>query len=422
MPRHVACGIDFGTSNSTVSVSDSGNKRLVPLEDKKSTLPSALFFQEKSGPLFGRKAIASYTDGENGRFMRGLKKILGTPLMDDTTRIGNRSVPFTEILKTFVSHLKNSAESFVQTPVEHVVLGRPVHFHDDNVAADEKSQATLELIAKQAGFNHVEFLYEPIAAAFAHEENVADEKLSLVADLGGGTSDFTVIRISQKKMQNKDRKDDILSTSGVRIGGTTFDYRLSLKNFMPELGLGTQYHDLFDKKKLLPIPTSVYFQLSDWALVNFAQTSKAIAETLDLKKRALDPMRLDYLLKLQQNHYGHALLGIVEDTKISLTEKEQYAALLKIIDPDLSCMVTRQNFEEAIEQDVSRIFKSIDECLLRAGITPEQIDLIILTGGSTELPIINRIVRKTFPHADISQSNKLDSVGLGLAYRAANIF
>ena len=422
MAKGAVCGIDFGTSNSTVALSLGGKKKLVLLEDGKSTLPSAIFFQPQNAPLFGRRAISSYMDGEEGRFMRGLKKILGTALMEEKTLIGNKAVPFKQILGTFIGHLKDKAEQEAGDTIDSLVLGRPVHFHDDDAEADRKSQGTLEEIAKGAGFKNIDFLYEPIAAAFAHEENVTDEKLSLVVDLGGGTSDFTVIRISQAKMKKHDRRDDILSTSGVRIGGTTFDYRLSLKNFMPQLGMGTQYNDLFDKKKRHHVPTGVYFQLSDWAMVNFAQTKKAIAETLDIKRRAVALAKIDRLLKLQQNHLGHALLAEVENTKIALTGASEHTVRFKEFEDGFDFAVTRKDFEEYIAQDVQKIFQSIEDCLSAAGIVKDDIDLIILTGGSTELPVINQLIVQSFPHASISQGNKMDSVGLGLAYRAGHIF
>ncbi len=421
MTRPVACGIDFGTSNSTVAVSDAKGKYLVELEDGYTTLPSALFFQKSKGPLFGRAAIDAYMYGDEGRFMRGLKKILGTSLMEDKTLVGSRSVTFTEILQIFIGHLKAQAENAAGKAIDHVVMGRPVHFHDNDEDADQKSEATLKKITHAAGFKHTEFLFEPIAAAFAHEEKINGEKLALVVDLGGGTSDFTVIRLSRDRMEHDDRREDILSTSGVRIGGTTFDYRIALKNFMPELGMGSQYHDIFEKDKYMRVPNHVYFQLSDWAMVNFAQTKAAISETMDIKKRSRSPKKISRLLKLQQDHLGHALLGEVEKSKIALTDAETVQARFAELDEDFAVSLSRSGFEDTIGDDVARIFGSITECLSLAGVAQEQINLVILTGGSTELPLINRLVREKFPHATISQGNKLDSVGLGLAYRASRI-
>ncbi|PZQ48246.1 MAG: hsp70 family protein [Micavibrio aeruginosavorus] len=422
MTRPLACGIDFGTSNSTVSVSGDAGNNLISLEEGKTTLPSAIFFAQGMAPQYGRQAISSYLDGEDGRLMRGLKKILGTSLMNDKTIIAGKAVSFTDIIKTFISHLKNKADHFAGQSIENVVLGRPVHFHDDDESADNAAQETLAAIAKDAGFCNIEFLYEPLAAAFAHESRIEEEKLSLVVDLGGGTSDFSVIKICRQNLFKTDRKDDILSTAGVRIGGTSFDGQLSLKCFMPSLGLGSQYHDLFDKKKLMPVPSGVYRDLSDWAFVNMAQSKKAVNETLDIKRRASQEDKIGRLLYVQQNHLGHALLGEVEKTKIALTDEHTHIAGLKELGPDFKVDVTREIFEEAIKTDVQRIEQTIHECLLRARVSKEKIEIIVLTGGSTELPVINRMIENLFPHALISQGNKLDSVGLGLAYRAANIF
>lgn len=420
MARGIACGIDFGTSNSTVSVTDERGTRLIRLEDDKTTLPSAMFFAKGTAPLFGRAATRAYMDGEDGRFMRGLKKILGTSLMNEKTLIGSKTVSFIEILGTFLNHLKDKAEQETGREIHHVVMGRPVHFHDNDTEADQASQDVLKNIAQQAGFTDVEFLYEPIAAAFAHESQFEDEKLSLVIDLGGGTSDFTVMRLAKARMQNHDRRDDILATSGVRVGGTTFDSKLSLREFMPELGMGSEFRDLFDKNKRYTMPNSVYIQLSDWALANFAQTKKAIAETMDIRPRSFVPEKIERLLKLQKNHLGHALLAEAENVKIALTDHEKTTALFS--DLEMERVITRASFEEAITADTDRVFSSMDECLNKAQITSDKVDLVILTGGSTELPIINQIVAQRFPKAVLSQGNKLDSVGLGLAYRAANIF
>lgn len=421
MTTPTACGIDFGTSNSTVGISSNGAGQLVTLEESKTTLPSAIFFQ-KTGPLFGRAAIDAYISGDEGRFMRGLKKILGTPLMNDKTLIGSRSITFTEILEIFVKQLKDRAENSHGSEIKNVVMGRPVHFHDNDDNADVSAQNTLEQIAKNVGFENVGFLFEPIAAAFAHEVKFKQEKLSLVIDLGGGTSDFTVIKLAQDKTKKQDRRDDILSTSGIRVGGTTFDYRLSLAHFMKELGMGSKYRDIFDKKKTMLAPTGVYFQLSDWAMVNFAQTRKAISESMDIKRRSLTPEKFERLIKLQENHLGHALLGKVEETKIFLSDQDDVVSRFHDIDDDFAVNVTRRDFEQSIEHDVERISASISQCLSDADITKDKIDLVIMTGGSTELPVIGALVKEMFPHAEISQENKLDSVGLGLAYRAGNIF
>ncbi len=422
---NVSCGIDFGTSNSTVAIANgNGSAKLVPTENGLATLPSAVFFRHaEKQPIFGRSAIAAYLDGEEGRLMRGLKKILGTPLMDDKTVVQGRVVGFSDILAIYIRHLKDQAELHAGCEIRNAVLGRPVHFHDNRPDLDERSAEVIEAIARQVGFEEVRFQLEPIAAAFAHEANFDDEKLSLVIDLGGGTSDFTVMRLSRRYMNKPERTQDILATAGTRIGGTTFDYRLSTKYFMPQLGLGSEYKGEFDATKILTVPSTVYAELSDWHLVHRAHSDKAIRETKTILKRSLNPKRMQRLLSVQQQQLGYALLEQVEGTKIAFASVDEYEVqYLGHGMTTLRMPLKRRHMDEAIREDIEKIFSSIDGCLSAAGVPKERIECVILTGGSTELPAINTRVRVTFPQAEISQGNKFDSVGLGLAHYAAHAF
>lgn len=419
----ISCGIDFGTSNSTIGIAMSGaTPALIPLEQGKYVMPSALFYKADGDVLFGRAAITAYLDGEQGRLMRGLKKILGTALMDDKTNVGKKSVRFTDMIATYLANLKHTAEHISGHKVHHVVMGRPVHFHDNNSAGDAQAEATLHAIAESVGFKNIVFLYEPIAAAFAHEARIEMEKLSLVVDLGGGTSDFSVIKIAKNKQNKVDRAGDILASTGVRVGGTQFDYQLSLAHFMPHLGLGSEIRGAFDVTKLLTMPPSVYYQLSDWAWVHQAQTQKAVAETTSLILKAEEPDKLERLLKLQTEELGHALLEVVEDTKIALTRATTHKAQLKALDADLVFKASRAGFERAISSDIKKIKTVITDCLKQAGVKATDIELVILTGGSTELPVVQDLITQMFPHATLSEGDKLDSVGLGLATKAAHMF
>lgn len=420
----LSCGIDFGTSNSAIAVSNAKRAQLVPLEDGKSTLPSAVFFRHVGGQtLFGRAAITAYLEGEDGRLMRGLKKILGTPLMEDRTVVQGRTVTFAEILAVYIEHLKAQAEAHAGGEIRDAVLGRPVHFHDNRPDLDSRSEEVIEAIARQAGFDNVRFQLEPIAAAFAHEANFDNEKLSLVIDLGGGTSDFTVMRLSNRYMNKPERMDDILATAGIRVGGTTFDYRLSTRYFMPQLGQGSEYRGEFDSAKILTVPSNIYAELSDWHLVYRAHSDKAIRDTQAILRRALKPERIQRLLTVQQQQLGYALLEQVEGTKIALSATDTYEArFLGRGMTTLRMPFKRRHMDDAISEDIEKIFRTIDACLAAAAVRREQIDCVILTGGSTELPSINERVRAAFPEADISQGNKFDSVGLGLAHYAAHAF
>lgn len=422
MNDKVFCGIDFGTSNSTCAVFANGRADLVPLEDSKLTLPSAIFYSEDGDILFGRDGVQAYIEGEDGRLLRGLKSVLGTALMSERTVVNGSALYFKDILATFLRRIKLQAEAFAGCEVTDVVMGRPVHFHDDNPEADDESQEILRQIAEKIGFKNVHFQYEPIAAAFAHEQRIKGEKLSLIVDLGGGTSDFTVIRLSPDRPMDAVRQDDILSTSGIRVGGTNFDQRLSMKAFMPHLGLNSEFTSIFDEGKILDVPSRLYSDLSDWPRVNFAQTSKAIREAKDIRRTALEPEKLDRLVQVQEKRLGHAFLQEVEKTKIALSDTDVAQTSFDEMGLGFEVSVEKTLFENAVADQIARIRNSMEFCLSEAGVKREDIDLVVLTGGSSELPVINQMVSDVFPSAEISKDDKFCSVGLGLAYHAAHLF
>lgn len=416
-----AIGIDFGTSNSTCAVFDGADTHLIPLEGQHLTLPSAIFFHESGALFFGREATRAYIEGEDGRLMRGLKSTLGTSLMSERTIINRKSMSFIDVLTVFIRNIKKKAESHLGATVENVVLGRPVHFHDNNPDADDESERVLGGIAASLGFKNIVFQYEPIAAAFAHERKIKHDKLALVVDLGGGTSDFAVVKLFPHTPLDHDRRDDILATTGVRVGGTNFDKRLSMSSFMPYLGLGTEYRSSMDPDKILSVPLKIYADLSDWPLVNGAQTHKAIRETQEILRQSLEPKKVGRLLKLQTEKMGHGFLQVVEQVKIDLTEKIEVVQSLSRLGLDFDVHVSRTMFEDSIREQIAKICRSMDECVRDAVVTSDDIEIIILTGGSSELPVINRLVSERFPCAEISRDDKFGSVGLGLAYNAGSL-
>jgi hypothetical chaperone protein len=172
----VSCGIDFGTSNSSVAIANKGSVTLIPVEDDQVTIPSAIFFPERGyHPVFGRVALQLFFERRKGRFMRSLKRVLGTSLMNHSTLINGKSIKFERIIGSFLENLRNSTNAFAGREVENVVMGRPVHFVDNDQDADKRAQEELRCIAQRVGYKHIEFQFEPIAAAFAHEIKIEDE-------------------------------------------------------------------------------------------------------------------------------------------------------------------------------------------------------------------------------------------------------
>lgn len=414
----ISCGIDFGTSNSSIAVVQNKNIQLVPVEDGHVTIPSALFFARKqANPVFGRAASRMFFDKKEGRYMRSLKRVLGTTLMKNGTSINGKAMKFEKIIGAFLQNIRDKANALVGQEIEDVVMGRPVHFIDNDPEGDKRAQNELETIAQSVGFKNIYFQYEPIAAAFAHEAKIAGEKLAIVADLGGGTSDFTIIRLSSKYITKAERTSDILANTGVRVGGNDFDKDISLTSIMPELG----YKSTFGEKNL-EVPVKLYHDLAEWSKVNFLYTPKIITQARQLLHQAQDKKRFARIITVLEKELGHALLASAEETKIALTSNEEHAANLDFLERDFSVHVTRQQFENAIQYEIEKISNSAVDCIRQAGIREEDIELVILTGGSTEVPAIQALFGKLFPNASIADENKLSSVGLGLAYDSQRKF
>jgi hypothetical chaperone protein len=417
----IVSGIDFGTSNSTVSYIGDGDARMVDFEKDVTTMPTALFFHtEENGVkkiLYGNDAIGAFLRKEDGRFMKSIKSILGTSLMGGDTRINNRLVNFDTIIGYFIAHLKSKLDSAARSNIESVVMGRPVKFNEIDGKLDSQAQDMLKQIAINSGFKFVEFQYEPIAAAFAHERDIKGEKLAIVVDIGGGTSDFSVIKLGDKLKDKTDRHDDILANTGVKAGGDIFDKNLSFNKFMPVLGKNAV---LGDKK--LPMPAHIFFELSDWSSINFIYAPKTTKMIREIYSEADDKTKVGRLVELVVSQRAHELLRLAEQTKIALTSRDTVKTVLNPVKDKPEVITNCAEFDGYSKNIYDKIQSSLDECLSQAGKQGSDIGLVVLTGGSTEIIKIKNMVRAAFPNAEISDKNKMSSVGKGLAYDARRRF
>ncbi|MFT7144078.1 MAG: putative chaperone protein [bacterium] len=413
------CGLDFGTSNSTFGYTKAGKATLAALENGKITLPSALFYNFDSNDVFyGREGIEEYVDGEFGRLIRSLKSVLGTPLMHDKTMIQGKSVAFTDIISNFIAEMKKRAEASSGEVFDQVVMGRPVFFVDGDAAADQSAQDALEAAAKKAGFKDVVFQYEPIAAALDYEQSVTKEEVALIVDLGGGTSDFSIVRISPEKAKSHDRRQDILSTGGVHIGGTDFDRKLSLHSVMPHFGYRSPYKD--DPKMEMPI--AYHHDLATWHKIHFLYDKETIAGLKSLAMRMEKRPLVERLVRLIEEKEGHRLAIGVEQVKIDLTAAENSTLLLDYVDNDLALNIAQVDLYKAIEKDVVRISDHLKRTVANAGIELSGITKIFMTGGSTAIPLVRETVMNLFPGVEMVDGDRFGSVGVGLAVDAKRRF
>jgi hypothetical chaperone protein len=413
----LACGVDFGTSNSTVGWARPGQPALLALEDGKPTLPSAVFFNADDDTVhFGRAALAEYLEGYEGRLMRSLKSLLGTSLIEGQTEVAGRALPFRMLLNQFIGELKRRGEREAGRAFRHAVFGRPVFFVDGDPDADRQAEATLAEIAHAVGFEEIGFQYEPIAAAFDYESRIGQEELVLVADIGGGTSDFSLVRLSPERASSVERRDDILASGGVHIGGTDFDKYLSMAAVMPLLGYGSM---LLSGAQ---VPSSYYYNLATWHTINQAYTRKSVAQLDELVRDAAEPGKLQRLRRLVEDRAGHWLALQVEEAKIGLSSAATVDLELDRLAPPALLQVTRAQFDGAAAELVESVAATVGQLLRDAMIAPDEVDTIFFTGGSSGVTALRERIAALLPAADKVEGDLFGSIGSGLALDAARRF
>ena len=409
--RSPVLGIDFGTSNSAAALIDvNGAMQVVPLDGSRAEMPTAVFFnQETHSVLYGSEAMQAYLSGTEGRLLRSLKSLLGSSLMDEYTAVGERSLRYFDIVVLFFKELKRRSEAHAGQPLTHAMLGRPVHFVDDNPERDALAQETLGRAALEAGFSHIAYQLEPIAAALDYEQRVAKETVALVVDIGGGTSDFTVIRLNPARSTQADRKADILATTGVHIGGTDFDRLLDLSTVMPLLG----YRHIGTGNR--PVPNGVFFDLSTWHLIHQAYTRKAMHFAKELWTDFTDQALHKRLMAALEGQYGHRMLAEVETAKIKCSISGEDAAVhLEFLAAALTPSVTAAGMEQALQDSIAQVVRCAQDCVQRSGLA--QVDVVYLTGGSSALQPLVAALQSAMPQATLVSGNLFGGVAAGLAY------
>lgn len=421
--------IDFGTSNSGIALPTSDGVRLVELEPGHPTMPTAVFYRlDEEHPaaeptrLYGRAAMAAYVEGYDGRLMRSMKSLLGSSLLEQTTDLGGgHSVRYVDVVVGYLRHLKRAAEAAAGAPLSRVVLGRPVFFVDDDPERDAQAAAALEAAARAAGFDEIAFQYEPIAAALDHERHVAAEELVLVADIGGGTSDFSIVRVGPERRGRADRRDDILANHGVHVAGTDFDRRVGLEALMPLLGYRS-FGPAEAGRAPREVPSRIYFDLATWHLINTVYNPARVAELRRLKSWYADTVLHTRLMTVVEHHLGHALVAEAERAKIEVAGAGAAEVDLSLVESGLTTTVESAAVAAAIESDLERIVEAARETLRRAGVAPESVGTLYFTGGSTGLNALVERIAAAFPAARRVRGDRFASVAQGLGLHARAFF
>jgi hypothetical chaperone protein len=407
------CGLDFGTSNTTLGTIENRVPVLTALETEHTTIPSAIFYEVDGAVLIGRRAIEAYVEGAPGRLMRSLKSVLGTSLIEETTRLGRERVRFRDVIVYYLGAVKRRAEQATRRELRDVVHGRPVHFVDNAPDADRKAEQTLREIAREVGFDDVTFQFEPIAAALDYERLISTEEVALIADIGGGTSDFSIVRLGPRRHGKADRSADILANDGVRIGGTDFDRQLNLGVVMPLFGFGSAM-----KRAGLDVPSSYFHDFATWSNINRMYEPRVLADIRQVRQEASEPELLDRLVRVVEEQRGHTLAMEVEDAKIALSEQRRAEIPLEWVARGLAASIGRADLVSHTKGLADRIAARIQNCLAQAGLSADGIDAVFLTGGSVKLAHVRKAITRAVPSARVVEGDTFGAVGKGLTLEA----
>lgn len=401
--------VDFGTSNSAAAVLEAGRARRLPIEAGAETLPTAVFFPVGGAMRIGQAATDALIDGEEGRYMRSLKSVLGTPLVHEKRLIGGRRRSLTEVITAFLSTVKARAEAETGARFTQVLSGRPVHFHTADPERDARAEADLRGCYEAAGFEEIAFLPEPEAAAWASTGTSGET--GLIVDIGGGTSDFTLFR--------RGREIEILASHGVRLGGTDFDHAISLAHVMPEFGLGGELTRTLGEGRL-PVPKALYVDLSTWAMIPFLYTAETQRMVADLEAHAVDRPRMERLRNVIRDELGHDVAFAVERGKIAANGGARGAIALGLVEPGLSVALSEGMMNAALSEAREVLVRAVYDTLSRAQTAPGGVDHVILVGGSSLMGIVTDVMRQICPAARVSRAEAFTAVvdGLALASRS----
>jgi hypothetical chaperone protein len=425
-----AVGFDFGTTNSSVAIVNSASQvqfASFPLVGAEM-LPfrSVLYFEQlksaegakRTHSLTGPAAIERYLQTEEkGRLIQSLKSHLSSRTLTGTEVFGRR-YKLEDLISRILSDLRKQTARQFEKPIRYAMVGRPVRFVGAETDDDQEfSVSRLREALLAAGFEQVDFELEPIAAAYAYESTLDHDELILIGDFGGGTSDFSLLRVGPDVRRRGRTPQDLLGNSGVGLAGDAFDARIVRKLVSPALGSNSEARSL---NKLLPaVPAWIYANLERWHYLSFLRTNNVREILKSARIRALEPEKIEALIAIIEEDLGYQLHQAVQKVKFELSRSE--SAEFRFCDGtmDLRIPVTRAAFESWIESDLQAIEGSIDTLLQNSGIDPRAVDCVFLTGGSSFVPAVRRIFETRFGKNRIRSGNEFTSVAHGLALRAA---
>ncbi|MET0369871.1 MAG: Hsp70 family protein [Sphingobium sp.] len=407
-----ALGLDFGTTNSVVALAGADGSRLVDFAGPQGTDPifrSALCFWHDAGLAHeaGPWAIAEYLEyPEDSRFIQSFKSVAASPIFD-TASVFDKRFRFEELGQMFLEHMVAHAGGALADRPDHIVVGRPVEY------AGARPDAALARRRYDAMFGSfgadIHYVYEPLGAAFSYASRLTEPATILVADFGGGTSDFSIVRV---EAPGAARRCVPLGSAGIGLAGDRFDYRILDNLVLPMLGKGGLYQS-FDKE--LEIPRSHFADFADWSRLALMRNRRTMAELERLRKAAKDPAAIGRMITVIEKELGYPLYDAVGTLKRSLSMAQEAVFRFEGGGLSIAAPVTRAQFEGWIAPDLARIEATVDAALARAGIGSDAIDRVFLTGGTSLIPAIRAIFARRFGEIRLATGGELTSIAHGLA-------
>jgi hypothetical chaperone protein len=424
-------GLDFGTTNSAIAMAEpDGPTVLATFQGdgyRTTTFRSVLYFDpdaktpdRKPRAIAGPDAINSYLKADTrGRLMQSLKSHLASRLFRDTYVFGER-YSLEELIAIILRELRVAAETEFGDLGASVVVGRPVHFSGAaNAEEDAFALRRLQQALEQVGFAEIVFEFEPVAAAYEFESQLDHDELILIADFGGGTSDFSLMHVGPSVRRRGHTAQDILGTDGVAIAGDTFDSKIVRHVVAPRLGQGSQYRSAFNK--VLPVPAWLYTNLERWHYLSFLKSKPTMQMLAELRLQAFEPEKIAALMHVVEHDLGYHLYRAVEQTKIELSDREQSDIVFQDATLAIEQDVGRSQFESWIGDELVAIAACLDRLLEHTGVAPSDVGSVFMTGGSSFVPAVRRLFESRFSAARIHSGGELTSVAKGLALRALDL-
>jgi hypothetical chaperone protein len=424
----LSIGIDFGTTNSSVAIArPDGAVELVSFPATAATTESfrsVLYLEQHKQAartqvksFTGPAGIEHYLEAEHkGRLIQSLKSYLTSRTLTGTEVFGRR-YSIEDLISRILADLRIQAEKQCGQPIRHATVGRPVRFVGaDNTDDDNFALARLQQSFVHAGFESVDFEMEPIAAAYAYESTLDHDELILIGDFGGGTSDFSLVHVGPGVRARGRTAKDLLGNSGLGLAGDTFDARIVRRLVSPALGADSLARSL---NKLLPaVPAWIYANLERWHYLSFLKTRNVSNILRSARANALEPEKIEALINLIDEDLGYQLHQAVQRLKIALSHDDSAEFSFRDGSMNIRSVVTREEFETWIADDLESIERCVDGLLASSNIAAKDIDRVFLTGGTSFVPAVRRIFETRFTAPRVRTGNEFTSVARGLALRA----